>query len=443
MLDKIIAFMKEHGGEALKIQSGANIEIKLPAGFKPLRTKLTYQHTNKMFFDILPNNYKEEYQRGGVFNFIYDSPFGSFKIQVAKSESVIQGTIQPNLEYLSNNDGYLTPDVDEEEEPAQIIHSDSVYDDMYNIDQQNNNIIKESEKTDELPLSGVSVSPSGLVSGKDSSFAASNDAGLSGVADDSGFGIGGNEQIDNIDQLLHLMLKKDASDLHLTTGTSPIMRISGDMQILNQFPVITASIFHSLIDRIIPERNQADFEKGDCDFAYEIKGVGRFRCNLFVDHKGPGGVFRQIPVDIPSAEQLGIPLPILSFCKLTKGIVVVTGPTGSGKSTTLAAMVDHINKNYKLHIITIEDPIEFVHKNNKCLINQREVGIHTQSFPRALKAALREDPDIILVGEMRDLETISIAIETAETGHLVFGTLHTTTAPTDPSKSIIANDTSY
>jgi twitching motility protein PilT len=166
----------------------------------------------------------------------------------------------------------------------------------------------------------------------------------------------------------------------------------------------------------------------DADYAYEIKGLARFRVNVFQDRNGVGSVMRQIPIEVLSAEKLGLPKACYDMCWLSKGLVLVTGPTGSGKSTTLAAMIDFINKNRSDHIITIEDPVEFVHQNQKCLVNQREVGLHTKSFKNALRAALREDPDIVLVGEMRDLETISIAIETAETGHLVFGTLHTTTA---------------
>jgi twitching motility protein PilT len=184
-----------------------------------------------------------------------------------------------------------------------------------------------------------------------------------------------------------------------------------------------------LLYAILPEDKKRDFETDmDADLSYEIPGQARFRLNLFQDRTGIGGVFRFIPSKIPSAKELGLPPSILELCSLPKGMVVVTGPTGSGKSTTLAAMIDHINRNQTGHIISIEDPIEFVHEPNRCLINQREVGAHTHSFKGALRAALREDPDIILVGEMRDLETISIAIETAETGHLVLGTLHTNTA---------------
>jgi twitching motility protein PilT len=187
---------------------------------------------------------------------------------------------------------------------------------------------------------------------------------------------------------------------------------------------------------IAPERNREEWEaRKDTDFAHETDAA-RFRVNVFMDRKGIGAVLRQIPNSIRTAEQMGLSKHILDLCFLSKGLVLVTGPTGSGKSTTLAAMIDFINRRREDHIITIEDPIEFVHPNRKCLVNQREVGVHTRSFKDALRAALREDPDIVLVGEMRDLETIAIAIETAETGHLVFGTLHTNTAPSTVDRII-------
>jgi twitching motility protein PilT len=224
------------------------------------------------------------------------------------------------------------------------------------------------------------------------------------------------------------MVDEGASDLHLSTGEAPFLRKDGVM-VPMQEPPFTHDELHALLMEIIPERNRIEFaEDFDTDFAYEIPNQARFRCNYFKDRNGCGAVFRQIPVDILTADQLGLPKQLLKLCNLTKGLVLVTGPTGSGKSTTLAALVDHINETRTDHIITIEDPIEFVHQNKKCLVNQREVNVHTKGFKQALRAALREDPDIVLVGEMRDLETISIAIETAETGHLVFGTLHTTTA---------------
>ena len=232
-------------------------------------------------------------------------------------------------------------------------------------------------------------------------------------------------EIDVYFQALH---KHEGSDLHLSTGSPPILRVHGTMSSLKADPLEPDNVL-KMLHEIMPENSRKEFdETGDADFAYELPGVARFRCNAFRDRRGPGGVFRIIPNDFLTAEQLNLPDSILDLCTLSKGLVLVTGPTGSGKSTTLTAMIDHINNSRKDHIITIEDPIEFVHNNKKCLINQREVHHHTKSFSRALRAALREDPDIVLVGEMRDLETTHIAIETAETGHLVFGTLHTTTA---------------
>jgi twitching motility protein PilT len=233
-----------------------------------------------------------------------------------------------------------------------------------------------------------------------------------------------------IDRLFRLMCEVRASDLHLSVGMPPLVRKDGEIKLLEESqPALDRASMWALLEPIIPERNKEEFERRhDSDFAYEIAGLGRFRCNIFMDRKGPGGVFRVIPSKILTAEDLGLSAHILKLCQLSKGLVLVTGPTGSGKSTTLCAMIDYINRTRRDHIITIEDPIEFVHENKQCLMNQREVHVHTDGFKDALRAALREDPDIVLVGEMRDLETVAIAIETAETGHLVFGTLHTTTA---------------
>jgi twitching motility protein PilT len=233
-----------------------------------------------------------------------------------------------------------------------------------------------------------------------------------------------------IDQLFHAMCQFGASDLHLCVGTPPMVRKDGLMQPLDASAAALAGddLAH-LLAPIMPEKNRKEYaERHDTDFAYEIAGLARFRANVFADRRGPGAVFRIIPSKILTAEQLGLSPYLLQLCGLNKGLILVTGPTGSGKSTTLCAMIDYVNRTRQDHIITIEDPIEFVHQNHKCLINQREVHTHTDSFKQALRAALREDPDIILVGELRDLETVAIAIETAETGHLVFGTLHTTTA---------------
>jgi twitching motility protein PilT len=229
--------------------------------------------------------------------------------------------------------------------------------------------------------------------------------------------------------LLDRMLAAGASDLHLTSGEPPRLRVHGELAPLADHPPLTSDALHALLYEIAPGRNRHEFETAnDTDFAYELPGRARFRVNLFRDHRGVGGVLRTIPQEIPTVDQLGLPEPVRRLAFLAKGLVLVTGPTGSGKSTTLAALIDLVNRTRADHIIAIEDPIEFVHPPKRCLVNQREVGVHTASFKSALRAALREDPDVVLVGEMRDLETTAMAIETAETGHLVFGTLHTSTA---------------
>ena len=242
----------------------------------------------------------------------------------------------------------------------------------------------------------------------------------------------------DIDRLFRAMCERGASDLHLCVGMSPLVRRDGSIQPIEPgAPALDTAAVTSLIEPIMPAKNREEFDRRhDTDFAYEIPGLARFRANVFMDRKGPAGVFRVIPSKILTAADLGLSPHILQLCRLNKGLVLVTGPTGSGKSTTLCAMVDYVNQNRTEHIITIEDPIEFVHENQKCLVNQREVHTHTDSFKNALRAALREDPDILLVGELRDLETVAIAIETAETGHLVFGTLHTTTAPSTVDRII-------
>ena len=231
-----------------------------------------------------------------------------------------------------------------------------------------------------------------------------------------------------IDALLRRLVEKSGSDLHLRVGEPPIIRMHGEMTRLDA-PPLTNDRLESMLLAIMPDRNRREYtELNDTDFAYEITGLARFRCNALRDRKGAGAVARVIPATVVTTDELGLSTEVQQLCLLTKGLVLVTGPTGSGKSTTLCALIDLINRTRSDHVITIEDPIEFVHPNKSCLITQRQVGVHTSSFKHALRAALREDPDIVLVGELRDLETMSIAIETAETGHLVFGTLHTTTA---------------
>jgi twitching motility protein PilT len=240
-----------------------------------------------------------------------------------------------------------------------------------------------------------------------------------------------------IDRFLIPLVSGDGSDLHLSSGRPPYVRIHGALQPIPGEPALTSENVLDLLKEILPDANiEQLLAEYDTDCAYEIPGVARFRVNGFCDMHGYGTVLRVIPETIPTFEDLGLPEVMRDFCMLSKGLVIITGPTGSGKSTTLAAMIDHINQNRNEHIITIEDPIEFVHTPKKCVINQREVHRDTASFARALRAALREDPDIVLVGEIRDLETMEIAIETAETGHLVFATLHTNNAATTVERMI-------
>ena len=231
-----------------------------------------------------------------------------------------------------------------------------------------------------------------------------------------------------IDAFFKLMNEQGASDLHLVAGQPPALRIRGDIERI-KYKVLDSDTLRSMIYEIAPEDKVKKFEEtGDIDFGYEVPGLARYRANFFMQKYGVGAVFREIPSVVLTAEQLGLPPVMSKLALLPRGLVLVTGPTGSGKSTTLAAIIDVANKQRKDHIITVEDPIEFVHQSQGCIVNHREVGVHTKSFSAALRGALREDPDIILVGEMRDLETISLAIEAASTGHLVFGTLHTSSA---------------
>jgi twitching motility protein PilT len=231
-----------------------------------------------------------------------------------------------------------------------------------------------------------------------------------------------------IDAFFKLMNDEGASDLHMIAGQQPVLRVHGDIERV-KFKTMENETLKAMLYEICPEDKIKIFEeRGDMDFGYEIPGLARYRCNFFQQKYGIGAVFREIPSDILTCDQLGLPKVISKLANLPKGLVLVTGPTGSGKSTTLAAIVDEANRTRSDHILTIEDPIEFVHKSKGCIINHREVGTHTKSFSAALRGALREDPDIIMVGEMRDLETISLAMEASMTGHLVFGTLHTMNA---------------
>ncbi len=233
----------------------------------------------------------------------------------------------------------------------------------------------------------------------------------------------------DITQLLTFGVQQGASDCHLSAGEPPMLRIHGELKKL-EHPALSKDEVHNMVFDMMNDNQRKVFqETRECDFSFEMGEIARFRVNVYMQRRGEAAVFRTIPTKILALEQLGMPPILRELCDKEKGLVLVTGPTGSGKSTTLAAMIDYLNDTFEGHILTVEDPIEFVHKSKKCLVSQRELGPHTLSFANALKAALREDPDIILVGEMRDLDTIQLALTAAETGHLVFGTLHTSSAP--------------
>ncbi len=239
-----------------------------------------------------------------------------------------------------------------------------------------------------------------------------------------------------VDEFLKFLVKHRGSDLHLVTGSPPIVRLDGELQKM-ELPPLSADQVKSLIYEIIPERNRREYEAmHDTDFAYQIEGLARFRTNVYLDLNGPAMAQRVIPFDIMTVDDLDLPLEVVDLVMLPKGIILCTGPTGCGKSTTLAALLHYANQNRTDHVITIEDPVEFVHENINCIFSHREVGTHTESFKRALRESFREDPDIILVGEMRDLETTALAIRAAETGHLVMATVHTTTAPSTVDRVI-------
>jgi twitching motility protein PilT len=234
----------------------------------------------------------------------------------------------------------------------------------------------------------------------------------------------------SIDELLERMVEANASDLHVTTGTPPAIRVRGEVERLEGFDALSGEETQQLLYRILSSEQQKNFELNrQLDFSYSMPGLARFRVNVYFQRESIGAAFRLIPTELKTLEELGIPASLHVLAEKPRGLVLVTGPTGSGKSTTLAAIIDEINRNRSEHILTIEDPIEFLHRHKRCIVNQREIGPDATSFADALRAALRQDPDVILVGEMRDLETISTALTAAETGHLVFGTLHTQSAP--------------
>ncbi len=381
VLDKFIAAMFEHGGTALRLQSGQPAVMVVQGADRPItREPLPAPKVMALVREIAPEGMRERLDAESRMAFGYQLDGKRIDVEIFH-----QGGGEVEVQVV----------------PARPRRSSAA----------------------------ISMPMEARGGGAEPAAAAARAAGReAGAASDAE---------ERIQGMLRQLVESKSSDLHLRVGEPPIIRKSGEMVRLEGYTPLTVDELQALLFSIMPDRNRQEFgETNDTDFAYEILDLARFRANVLRDRKGPAAVFRVIPTTVQTAEELGLSDEVQKLCFLTKGLVLVTGPTGSGKSTTLASMIDLINRKRTDHIITIEDPIEFVHPNKSCIITQRQVSLHTDSFKRALRAALREDPDIVLVGEMRDLETVSIAIETAETGHLVFGTLHTTTAPSTVDRII-------
>ncbi|HMQ02917.1 MAG TPA: type IV pilus twitching motility protein PilT [Pyrinomonadaceae bacterium] len=484
-LDRYLECLINNSGYELRLEPNAHPYVVSAGGNTEVdQVPLQGSQISMMIFPLIPPDVKQELPNQPSVNFVHPSNFGEFKFNVVKSAAGFNVTISPVisngcapseivagvesipvLEPVAEEPAFepitdgnpetifppieLKPIVDEavatSDTDSQIDLEDRADDNAAQDVQQFGQIFSSPEDQfsgsthdsfGEIAFEDLVPAPAYVPSTPEETSPAAvvkSDEVITNTVTDrrNGERRATNTQMKGrMEALFHAMSDAGASDLHLSVGMPPMIRKDGRMQRLTcAEDVLDEETMKDLLHSIMPERNKEEFStRRDSDFAYEIQGLARFRSNIFMDRKGMGAVFRIIPSKMTTAEQLGLSKAIMGLCDLTKGLVVVTGPTGSGKSTTLCAMVNSINATREDHIITIEDPVEFVHENIKCLVNQREVHNHTMSFKDALRAALREDPDIILVGEMRDLETIAIAIETAETGHLVFGTLHTTTA---------------
>jgi twitching motility protein PilT len=401
-LDPIFERLHRERGSELVFASGQPVVMRTAGGDVPvLRQQLTSQQIAGVFAELVPAEIRSGFPSAGVTRFAYEAPAGRVAVLFERKEAVVRALVRPQ-----SGEG----------EPASIAAPAEPAAAAARPVPSRGGAAKAPPPSEEPEPPPSPPSP-----------AAPEPAPLQPAPVDPRAAM---------DQLLVLAVERRASDLHMTSDAPPAMRIDGEMVQLEEYGPVSRARLKEMIYSVTPEKNRLQWEKEhDTDFALEMPGV-RFRVNVFDDRRGIGAAMRQVPTAIRTAEELNLPKAVIELCNHSKGLVLVTGPTGSGKSTTLAAMVDYVNRTRAHHIITIEDPVEFVHPNRRCLVHQREVGTHTASFKQALRAALREDPDVVLVGEMRDLETISIALETAETGHLVFGTLHTNTAPSTVDRII-------
>ncbi len=420
-IDSFIAQLVSRGGEALLLEGGNNIFLVKDGAMDPLvdarRGVLQNEHIQTLLRDVAPANHQDAISGGSSVGFSYDSPSGRVAIKTAMRDGKYMARVKVDGG-VASGEGAPQTGTRRPASPGSAISVMSSQPSQAPVSDEGDGPAFGARPA--FAPRGASIPPP--MSVEEPAPSAPPQPSLAAMS------AGAPGQKPRAEAWFEIFLRSRASDLHLTSTMSAMLRVDGDMQAEPLIPILSAEALEAHLKEIMPSRNRSEFdETNDTDFAYEMPGA-RLRCNVFRDRRGPGAVFRKIPTKILSAKDLNLPPAVTELGKLKKGLVLVTGPTGSGKSTTLAALMDWVNANRTDHIITVEDPIEFVHEPKKCLIHQRQVGEHTQSFARALRAALREDPDVVLVGEMRDLETVAIAIETAETGHLVFGTLHTTTA---------------
>ncbi len=392
-LDALIGQLRAQHADAILVEAGNSLFLVKGTEHLPLiNAKLTNQHVAELLRDAAPPDARLSIDRLEPVEFGYAGPNGSVRVELAVADNRLLARITPEAQREDGMGAGLEPPKDAVDPLAALDVDDSALED----------------RTGNVEVVTSSTAPPPFFQGRPA-----------------------------IEAWFDIFLSTGASDLHLTSSLPAMIRSEdGEIRELVEVPAVDPWELEQLLLQIMPPRSREEWEQTrDTDFAYDV-ARGRLRCNVFCDMRGPAATMRRIPNEIMTVEELGLPQAVVDLCRLKKGLVLVTGPTGSGKSTTLASMINWINDNRADHIVTVEDPIEYVHTPRRCLIHQRQVGIHTKSYARALRAALREDPDIILVGEMRDLETISIAIEMAETGHLVFGTLHTTTAATSVDRIV-------
>jgi twitching motility protein PilT len=403
-LDRFLSAMVSHRASALRLDESALAELEIAGAPRPVtKAPLTSAQVVSLLREIAPAAAAASLDAGNATTFSYVSDEGAFTVDANRDDARWQVRIT----------------IDEGRERDRLVDHARDLGTAAAVNGGRASVVTAPppEHTQPTPTPASAIR---LVTSSHATIAA--DADVIGHFDGSDRARG------MLDALLRTMVERGASDLHLRCGEPPILRLHGEMVRMEQASLEPNGV-DAMLRSIMPERNRREYlDSSDTDYAYELEGLARFRANALKDRRGPAAVFRQIPATVVTVEQMGITPEVQKLCQLNKGLVLVTGPTGSGKSTTLCSLIDLVNRSRSDHVITIEDPIEFVHPNKRCIITQRQVGVHTGSFKSALRAALREDPDIILVGELRDLETVSIAIETAETGHLVFGTLHTTTA---------------